>query len=142
MAQWVSGHVSLSILENRTQKHPKINSLQIFKNENFCISQFSQNFSIKKFPFYGAVGFLTCFSIDPRKSHSKIPKTHLSTAFWIWHSWKVSKIQAFVFLNFFEMFFSTHAWVPQIASHVCISYSILWSTYFFKWLLFPIHMRK
>ncbi len=33
--------------------------------------------SRRKKLFYGTVGFLACFSIDPRKPHSKIPKTRL-----------------------------------------------------------------
>ncbi len=85
MAQRASWHVLPSILENRTQKHPKLASLQhfevdileIFKNESFRFPQFPRNFVYNKFSFCGTLGFLTCFSVDPRKPHSKIPKTTL-----------------------------------------------------------------
>ncbi len=58
----------------------------------------------KKISFYGTKGFLTCFSISRRKPHSKIPKTHLFTAFWRGHSWKFSKMKV-IFLNFLEILF-------------------------------------
>ncbi len=61
--------------------------------------------SEKKFPFYGIVGFLTCFSVDYQKPLSEVPTTHLATAFWSWHSWKFSIMKIFVFPNFLEIFF-------------------------------------
>ncbi len=45
------------------------------------------------------------FSVDPRKPHSKIPKTHLSTAFWSWHSWDFLKIKVLVLFNFLKILF-------------------------------------
>ncbi len=52
----------------------KLTFPEIFKNESYRFSQFSRNFINVKFPFYGTLGFFTCFSVDPRKQHSKIPK--------------------------------------------------------------------
>ncbi len=60
----------------------------------------------KKFSFYGTVGYLTCFSIDPRKLHSKIRKTHLSTAFWSWFL-EIFKNKNFCFSQFSEILFKT-----------------------------------
>ncbi len=48
---------------------------------------------------------LTCSPIDPRKPHSKTPKTHLSTAFWSWYSRKFSKMNIFIFPNYLEILF-------------------------------------
>ncbi len=45
----------------------KLTFPEIFKNKNFRFSQFSQNFVWKKCPFYGTLGFLTCFSLDRKK---------------------------------------------------------------------------
>ncbi len=59
----------------------------------------------EKFPFYDIVDLYACFYVDPRKSHSKIPRTHHFTAFWYWHSWSFSKLKVFVFHNFFEILF-------------------------------------
>ncbi len=56
-----------------------------------------------RFPFYGTAGFLACSSIDHRKPHSKTPKTHLSTAFWSWHSRNVQKWK-FPFFPIFSKF--------------------------------------
>ncbi len=52
-------------------------SQKIFKTESFRFSQFSQNFVLKKFPFYVTVGFWKIFSVDTHKPNSKIPKTKL-----------------------------------------------------------------
>ncbi len=75
----------LTCSKNRAQKYQnsppysilKLTFLEIFKIESFLLSQFSPNFDFKKFLFYRTVGFLTCFSIDPQKPLSKVPKTHL-----------------------------------------------------------------
>ncbi len=59
-------------------------------------------------PWNNIVGLLTCFSIDPWKPHSKIPKTHLSTPFWCWHSRNFQKWK-FLFLSiFFEILFKNN----------------------------------
>ncbi len=55
---------------------------------------------MKKVPFYGTAGFFISFSIDPRKPHSKLPKTQLSTALWCCHFWKILFFS--VFLKFFS----------------------------------------
>ncbi len=47
---------------------------EIFRNESFRFNQFSRNFVFKKSSIYGALGFFACFSVDPRKLHSKNPK--------------------------------------------------------------------
>ncbi len=86
-------------------------------------SEESRHKSRKKFSFYGTVYFLTFFSTDPRKQHSKIPKTYLSTAFWSWYSWEFSKIRVFVFLIFFLIF-----WKKKI--------SILWYSELLDMFLF------
>ncbi len=81
-------------------------------------SIFSKLYFKKKKSFHFTVGFVTCFSVDTQNPNSKLPKTHLFTAFWSWHSWKFWKIKVFVFLNFLEILFQTYAWVPQIASQL------------------------
>ncbi len=110
MAEQVSRHVSLSITKSRTQKQPKLTSVRHFevdipRNFQKWFSQFSQNFVLQKFSFYGTLGFLTCFCVDPRKPYLETPKTHFSTAFLSWHSGKFSKVKVFVFLHFREIFF-------------------------------------
>ncbi len=60
--------------------------------------------SEEKNSFYGLVGFLTCFTVDLWKPFTKIRQTHFLTAFWSWHSWKLSKMKVFSFLNFLETF--------------------------------------
>ncbi len=74
-----------------------------------------------RFPFYGKAGFLTCSSIDRRKLHSKTPKTHLSTAFWSWHSRKFSKIKVFVFPNFLEILFKKNSFYGTLGFLTCFS---------------------
>ncbi len=110
MAHWVSWHVSPSMPKKRTQKYQKSPIFtefeeiltEIFKIESI---RFSRNFVLKKFPFHGTLGFLISFSVDPRKTHSKIAKiTHLYINL-SWYSRKFSKLKVFVFLNFLEILF-------------------------------------
>ncbi len=82
---WHSGHLemyphrSLIIALKKNQNSPlysilKLTFPEIFKNKSFRFSQLSRNFVFLKFPFYGKLSLLICFSIDTRKPHSKIPK--------------------------------------------------------------------
>ncbi len=99
------------LLKNCSQKYPKLTSSQPFEVDipgNFqkwmFLFQFSRHFVLKRFPFYGTVGFLTRLSVNSQKPHLKIPKTHLCAAFWSWHLWKFSKI-SFHFSQFSRNFF-------------------------------------
>ncbi len=78
----------------------KLTFPEIFKNESF----FSQ-FYFKKISILFTVGFLTCFSANRQKPHSKISKAHFFAAFWNWRSRKFLKMKVFVFLNFLKIFF-------------------------------------
>ncbi len=82
------------------------------------LSIFSKSFLFrKKNPFSGKMGFLTCFPVDPRKSHSKTSKTHLTMTFSSWNSWEFSKMKVLLFSIFSKFCFRTYDLVSQIVSH-------------------------
>ncbi len=95
--QWAPWHVSLPIAENRTQKYPKLTSLQYFEIDipgnfqkwKFLFFSIFSKFCFKKFSFC-----CTMFLCWP-------PRIHLSTTL----NEKFSKMKIFVFLNFLEIFF-------------------------------------
>ncbi len=95
MARRPSWHVSLSIPENRTQKHLKLTSPQHvevdisgnFQKRKFLFFPIFWKFCLKKIPFYGTLNFLICFSVDPRKLHLNSCLTvqggHIEHLLWI-----------------------------------------------------------
>ncbi len=96
--------------------------------------------------FIRTVSFLTCFSIDCRKPHSEIPETHLSTAFWSWHYWKIKFKKQYISTTFYNVHFSFFQILLEVTRNVDRISSKTFS-YFFKLLsrkltkIFPIFLK-
>ncbi len=89
-------HLSTAFWSWHYQKFSKI---KIFIFPNFLEILLKKNFILWH------IGFLDMFLCRFPKTVLKNTQTHLSTAFWSWHTWKFSKMKVFVFPNFLKIWF-------------------------------------
>ncbi len=103
------------------KNHLSITFLGIFENESFSFSQSSQNFVLKKFPFYGTEVFLAVFQSISENCTKKYAKLASLQHFEVnvpgnLQKWKFSYFSNFVFRLITQFPRSRHVWIMHTSN--------------------------